>query len=193
MQDTDLRSRYAEHWDYIAASPQAIRRKFGITYLGRSGSFLLSGLLDYHSHIISFVYPADLSLYPTLKTYFSSGAADPGGFEKLIRENIDRLLDYSFAAVPEENKQIDLDMDLFFENLNAIVESLGEHKLNIDLAFNVIYIAYGKTRNLPLLTKSPILVIQRHKFDSNEELEYLHENFTNPRIAGSSTQSCESG
>jgi hypothetical protein len=56
----------ADYWDFLAKNPHNIDRKIGIIYAGRSGSMMLSGLLDGHDHLISMNCYSDQRLFTFL-------------------------------------------------------------------------------------------------------------------------------
>lgn len=171
----------AFYWDYIVKNPHAIRKKVAIVYAGRSGSMMLSGLLDGHSHLLSFNCYCDAKLYNHLKQYADQNAISVHLFKEYIRNNYQDIMDefYKHKLLPNEIKKNQLDINSFMNAVNDICDHVTDDQLNLDLMINIAFIAYGKSLNRPLNTTNPVIILQIHSPFLMDDWKYIFQHLNN--------------
>lgn len=170
------------NWDYLAKNPHAIRKIIGIVYAGRSGSMMLSGFLDGHSHLISFNYYCDGPLYLKLKELAIRGPVSALEFQTYLSGLLPSIMNafYEHTLLSPEIKQQRLDLDLLLSEIAHICAHLDNKDLiSIDLMLTIIFIAYGKLNDRPLSTTRPIMIVQLHTPSLMDDWRYIFSHLNN--------------
>src|SRR3990167_2365173 len=92
------------YWDYLVKNPGEVKQKIAIVYAGRSGSMMLSGLLEGHTQLVSFNCYSDAKLYNTLKELASQENLSIDSFKRCLMTSYDSILDifYKHPILPYE-------------------------------------------------------------------------------------------
>lgn len=169
------------NWDYLAKNPRSVRGKVAICYAGRSGSMMLSGLLDGHSHLISFHCYCDTRLYLLLKEFSERGDCTVASFVEYMDQQVNFILDSFFEHpfLPQQIRQNRLDHAPLLSEIRDICRNVTDKEMNLDLMLNIVFIAFGKTLDRPLKTKQPVLVIQIHVPFMLDGWRYVFDNLSN--------------
>lgn len=174
------------YWDYLVKNPDEVKQKIAMVYAGRSGSMMLSGLLEGHTQLISFNCYSDARLYNTLKELAAQENLSIDSFKKCLMASYDSILDifYKHPLLPSELISDDdrLNINSFMSVINQICDNLTDNQINLDMMLNIVFIAYGKSRNRPLNTKNPIMIIQLHSPFLMDGWKYLFDYLKNLQV-----------
>lgn len=173
------------YWDYLMKNPHSVGKKIMIIFAGRSGSMMLSGLLDGHSHLLSFNYWLDGYIFVQLKSrLFDFNQKRPTvsaqAFQEFLQKNLPGIFEeyfFNHNFIDQSTKQKNkFSYETFFENIRLICNNLTAD-IDFNLAYNILFIAYGKTQNHPLNTTCPHMIIQVH--GPHGDLENILSNLDN--------------
>lgn len=175
---------HVNHWEVLTQNPHRIKKKIAIFYAGRSGSMMLSGLLEGHSHLLSFNCYCDARLFHTLKQFVQEGNITVGKFKTEMKDKIHNILDvfYEHPLLPIELRDKKINVDLFLDELAAVCDNVTNEQLDLDLMLNIVFIAFGKTIQYPLNTSSPTMIIQMHSPFLQDDWGFFFENMKNMQI-----------
>ena len=173
------------YWDYLMRNPFNVGKKILVMFAGRSGSMMLSGLLDGHSHLLSFNYWVDGWLFVKLKSelfifHEKKYVVSTQDFRSFLRKNIESLFKQCFYDHPYLTKSTKMNVFHyidFLENVDLMCDRLSRDEIDCNLAYNIIYIAYGKAQNHRLNTTTPHMIIQVH--GPHADLEDIFMNLDN--------------
>lgn len=181
MENSEHKEEVSYYWDYLTKNPHAVKRKIVIVYAGRSGSMMLSGLLEGHSHLLSFNYYCDARLYALLKEFVSNDNITVDLFKKFLITKFSSIIDvfYEHPLLPSELRQNRVNADSFMAAIEAVCNNVIDSQLTLDMLMNLVYIAYGKMLNRPLNTIQPIMIIQLHSPFFIDDWRYLFKNLNN--------------
>lgn len=185
-QNENINSTSACYWDYLVKNPDSIKKKIAIVYAGRSGSMMLSGLLEGHSHLLSFNCYCDARLYSTLKEFVSQGNVTINSFKHCLSSYFDSILDlfYKHPLLPAEIRPSTdrTDTHSFMLGIEEICNYVTDSQLNLNMMLNIVFIAYGKLRNRPLNTQHPTMIIQLHTPFFMDGWKYLFSNLNDTEV-----------
>lgn len=182
VETKNFKSNY--YWDYLVKNPNSIKTKFTIFAFGRGGSILFHSLLDGHSKLLHFNKHIDFLIYKKiLRDLLGSRLEAPKEeCKNFIKQVVDEEWKNYYNMVPKEiGHQNKINIKEFEKNIDLICENISLDKLNLDIIFNIIFIAYGKTHNRPLSTKTPHMIIQLHTMYNSKKKAFsdLIDRFEN--------------
>ena len=166
----------------------AINKVVGICYAGRSGSYLLSNLLDGHSELLSCpphaLHNSPFLIYQIIEKVKSENIQS---VEKIVYMLIEahpflfQDADHSLLLPGYKNKEIGVDKTKFFD---FAVSLLKTHFASGKTAypktlFALIHWAYEACKKTPSKVRAPSIVWQRHMPMENDHLEFLSNEFDN--------------
>ena len=177
-----------------------IKSTLVITFNGRSGSFLLSNLLDNHSEVLSCPPDSIQLVMEKIDESFSSGVVQnletypkelvnwiiikfPLLFKSIIQDNVVPTLERVDISGMQTCRSMLVEVELFREIAEKLVvshlERYEDHISGSDI-LPLIHWAYALARGRRITTDTPIISWQRHNFINDRALDAIETHISSP-------------
>lgn len=166
-------------------TPESIRATLCITFAGRSGSFLLSNLLDDHPEVLAIPPHAGAGILNGLLEALGAPEAR-SSVEKLVDAIAERNA-YLFSSTDHSPlmgdaaklMKLGVDKAAFKRHLWVQITRLTQRQaVSFENIFNAVHIAYAQARGRVLTTDKPVIALQQH-FCWPEQKDFFAKNFRN--------------
>ncbi|MEO5373555.1 MAG: sulfotransferase [Alphaproteobacteria bacterium] len=171
-------------------APDSIKSIVCISFFGRSGSYLLSNLLDNHPEVLSVPPHALTDFFLDMEAKLNDAARGHGEMDifKYLESNVGWLFQEAdhtelLGPVAKEMAPLGAPAMLFGDHMRTALNSLSARDaLSIGGIFKAIHVAYAAAIGRKLATSTPIIVWQKHVPMSPEQLAFFSRFIETPLL-----------
>lgn len=160
--------------EHLIENPQLVKRVAVVTFYGRSGSYLLSSMFDWHPEVLTVsvdgLYDFFKTLIPFLNERLKSGQVD---LEHLINFLVDNFPNFFSGLKRAAESQLQTEefrsyFTLFVQTFARVVQNFelrsgrdGMEATCFEI-FLAMHLAYAKVLKREILTENPLIFWQQH-------------------------------